>query len=161
MTTGVPARPGALLIAIWVVIAFLPALGAISIVPGGWYAGLNRPPGTPPDWIFGPVWIVLYLSIGLASALVAAMPAERRVRGWLLATVVQLLLNAAWTPLFFGWHRTDLSLVVIGLLLIAIITTIVLFWRTRPLAGQLLVPYALWVGYATYLNAGFVVLNRG
>ena len=82
MTSDVPARPSAALVATCIVIAFLPALGAIGIAPGGWYAGLSSPPGTPPNWIFGPVWTVLYLSIGIASALVAALPAERRARGW-------------------------------------------------------------------------------
>lgn len=160
--TGIhPALPSAGLLVLCVALAFLPAIGAIGIAPGDWYAGLARPPGTPPDWVFGPVWSLLYLSIGIAGALVLAMPAEHRARGWTIAAMSQLLLNALWTPVFFGWQRPDLALVVIVLLLAAIIATIVLSWRTRPVAGLLLVPYALWVGYATYLNAGFVALNRG
>jgi len=127
----------------------------------GWYAGLNKPPGTPPNWLFGPVWISLYAMVGVAFAIIwhraEAGPAKRAVMLWF---AVQLVLNLAWTPMFFGWHKLLLALVVIVALWVAIVVTIARFRKLQPVAGLLLIPYLLWVSYATYLNAGYWWLNR-
>jgi len=124
----------------------------------GWYLTLDRPPGVPPNWVFPVVWTTLYVMIGTAAWLVWRQPLHRqalRLWGW------QLLLNAAWTPAFFGLRSTVLGLVVIVPLLALIGLTIRAFRRLSPLAALLMVPYALWTLYATYLNAGFWWLNRG
>ena len=134
-------------------------LTATSI--GTWYATLEKPPGTPPNAVFGPVWTVLYALIAVAVALVwHRAPAGREKHRALVAFAVQLVLNLAWTPVFFGLHQPVVALVVIVLLLAAIAVT---FRRFRPLdrtAAALLVPYFVWTAYASYLNAGFVVMNR-
>jgi len=129
----------------------------------GWYGSLAEPPGTPPTWLFAPVWTTLYPVMGVAAWLVwrrIDIGAERkraalRTWGW------QLLINSLWSPAFFGLHNLGLALVVIGLLLAAILLTIRRFAAIRPVAAVLMLPYAFWVGYATYLNAGFWWLNRG
>lgn len=127
----------------------------------GWYAGLAKPPGTPPNAVFGPVWSVLYLMMGLSFAriwhLATPGPAKRRA---LLLFAAQLILNLAWTPLFFGAHLLGTSLVEIVALWILILLTLTSFRRLDAVAGWMLLPYLLWVGYATYLNAGFWWLNR-
>ena len=126
-----------------------------------WYASLNAPVGQPPNWVFAPVWTVLFALMGLAVALIWHVwcdPKPKRMA--LQAFAGQFTLNLLWTPLFFGWHRMGLALVVIVLLWIAIALTIRLFGKIHPIAGWLLVPYLAWVSYATYLNAAFYLLNR-
>ena len=123
-----------------------------------WYPTLARPPGTPANWVFGPVWTVLYVTIGLAAWRVWRRPLHRpalRLWGW------QLLLNAGWAPAFFGLHSPGLALAVIVLMLGAIALTIGAFRRLDRLAAWLLIPYAIWSIYATYLTLGFWWLNRG
>lgn len=125
--------------------------------PGAWYAALEKPPLTPPNWVFGPVWSALYLALALAAWLIWRQPAGRAVP--LALWLVQLVLNAAWSLFFFGLNRPGLALVEIGFLLVAIAVTAVAFWRVRPLAGALLLPYLAWVAFACYLNAGIWMLN--
>jgi translocator protein len=124
----------------------------------GWYMSLAHPPGTPPNWLFAPVWIVLYLMIGVSAWLVWRHVGARpplRLWGW------QLLLNALWTPAFFGLHRPGLALaVILGLLALIVLTTRA-FARVDRIAAALMLPYAAWVSYAAYLNAGLWWLNRG
>lgn len=124
-----------------------------------WYRNLTKPPGTPPDWLFGPVWTVLYILMGIAAWRVWLAAGFRCAVAALGMFFVQLALNAAWTPLFFGFQRPGSALGVIVALLMAIIATLVLFARHDRLAAGLLTPYLLWVAYATYLNAGFWLLN--
>lgn len=124
----------------------------------GWYAGLIHPPGTPPNWLFAPVWTVLYLMIGTAAWLVWRRVGARpplRLWGW------QLLANALWTPAFFGLHSPPLALAVIVVLLVLIAWTMRAFFRIDRAAAALFLPYAVWVCYATYLNAGMWWLNAG
>ena len=124
-----------------------------------WYAMLERPPGTPPNGIFGPVWTLLFGLMGFALALVISEGSGRARRIGLRWFSIQFLLNLAWTPAFFGWHRMDIALGIIGLLIVAVAVTIRQFGKVHRIAGWLLVPYLLWVGYASYLNAGFLLLN--
>lgn len=121
-----------------------------------WYLSLTRPPGTPPNWVFGPVWGVLYVLMGVAGWLVwrrvgAARPL--RLWGW------QLAANAAWTPFFFGLHNPPLALADMVVLLALLVFTVRSFRRVHPVAAALLLPYLLWTGYAAYLNAGFWWVN--
>jgi tryptophan-rich sensory protein len=122
----------------------------------GWYASLHAPPGTPPNWVFAPVWSVLYVMVGVAGWLVwrrtgAARPL--RLWGW------QLAANALWTPAFFGLHNPPLALAVVVLLLVLIGFTIRSFARVQRPAAWLMLPYLAWGCYATYLSAGFCWLN--
>jgi translocator protein len=131
----------------------LPVAGAaFSGDLGQWYGQLHQPPWSPPAWVFGPVWATLYTLMGLAAWLVW------RQGGWagagpaLTLFLVQLLLNAAWTPLFFGLHNLGAALVEVGVLWVAIVATLLFFWRHSTLAGVLLLPYLAWVGFAGLLN---------
>lgn len=137
------------------------AVFTVNAIPE-WYARLNRPPGVPPNWVFGPVWTLLYTSMGVAFALVwdRGEPGAARKRA-LIWFAVQMILNILWTPVFFGVHRLFAALVVIVLLIGAIAITMRYFAKAFRLAAWLLVPYLMWVSYATYLNAGFWWLNRG
>ena len=135
------------------------AVGA-QYSPGPWYEELIRPPLVPPNWVFGPVWSALYTMMAV-SALIVIRQREHpdRVRA-LGINAIQLFLNAVWSWLYFGEHRIGLALVDIVLLWLAILLTLVLFWRVKPIAGMLLIPYLAWVSFATYLNTGFFLLNR-
>lgn len=129
----------------------------------GWYAGLRKPPGTPPNWVFAPVWGVLYVSIGVSAWLVwrrVTIGAEAK-RGALRRWGWQLLANALWPAAFFGMHAPGLGLVVIGLMIVTILFTLRAFWPLHRGAALLLVPYLVWVGFAAYLDAGVWWLNRG
>jgi len=123
-----------------------------------WYADLEKPPWTPPAWVFGPVWMVLYGMMAAAVWLVWLQRRRRRAAP-IVAFGVQLALNAAWTPLFFGLGRVDLALIDIVLLLPALAVTVWLFFRHRAVAGLLLVPYLLWAGFAAALNFAIWRLN--
>lgn len=126
-----------------------------------WYASLRRPVFTPPNWLFGPAWTVLYVLMGVSLFLVWRRgDAGVDVRAAVAIFLAQLVLNALWTPAFFGLRSPGAGLAVILPLLTLIIVTIVVFWRIRPLAGMLLLPYAAWVSFATVLNASLFALNR-
>jgi tryptophan-rich sensory protein len=120
------------------------------------YASLARPSWAPPSWLFGPVWTMLYAAMAAAAWLVWRRVGLGRA---LVPFAVQLLLNAAWTPLFFGAGRYGWALVDIVALWLAIAVTTVVFWRVSRPAAVLLAPYWLWVTYAGALNAAIVVLN--
>jgi tryptophan-rich sensory protein len=135
------------------------AIGA-QFMPGAWYEGLARPPLTPPNWIFGPVWTALYALMGLAAAIVWMKSGWRAARVPLAVYALQLALNSLWSALFFGMHRPDLALVDIVVLWLAIAATMAAFAKHSKLAAAMLAPYLAWVSFATYLNAGFWWLNR-
>ena len=121
-----------------------------------WYLSLRRPPGTPPNWVFGPVWTTLYLMMAGAAWLVWRRTGggrALRLWGW------QLLANALWTPAFFGLRLPGLALLVMGVLVVLLGRTVRIFGRIVPLAALLLLPYCVWDLYATYLTAGFWWLN--
>lgn len=138
---------------------FLAALTGAWFRPGEWYERLKKPSWRPPNKAFAPVWTVLYLMIAVSGWLVwreagfsgAALP--------LAAYAVQLALNAAWTPLFFGLRRPDLGLIDIVLLWLAIVVTILLFFPVHIAAALLLVPYLAWVSFAMALNFAVWRLN--
>lgn len=140
-------------------VAFLAAaVGGAFTAPAiaGWYPELAKPWFTPPSWLFGPAWTVLYTMMGVSLFLVVRETRERRV---LLPFAVQLVLNAGWSIAFFGLRSPAAGLAVIVLLIAAIAWTIRAFDRVSRRAALLLVPYLLWVLYATALNAGIYLLN--
>jgi benzodiazapine receptor len=126
-----------------------------------WYAHLRKPVFTPPNRLFGPVWITLYLLMGIALYLVWRRDGgEPHGRAAVAVFIVQLVLNAAWSPAFFGLRSPLAGLLVIVLLLAAVVLTIQRFAVVSGAAAILLVPYALWVGFAAVLNAALFFLNR-
>ena len=148
-----------LLAACCVLVCFLPGIFGSRFTPGDWYAALAKPSLTPPGWVFPVVWTALYLMMGVALLLVLRSGAGSGLRVALIVYAAQLLLNGLWSWLFFGLHRPGLALLEIVLLWLLIAASVVLFWRLRPLAGALLVPYLAWVGFAAWLNLGLWRLN--
>ncbi len=138
------------------------AVGNIATIPNipTWYAGLARPPMTPPNWLFGPAWTLLYLLMAVAFfrilRLDPATPGRTRAIG---VFMLQLALNTSWSFAFFGAHSPALGLMVILPLESLIVLTIFLFRRLDRVAAACLLPYAVWVAFATYLNVGFWMLN--
>ncbi|WP_292164004.1 TspO/MBR family protein [Mesorhizobium sp.] len=144
----------------FVAASFAAAATGMIFRPGDWYKQLDKPGWRPPDWLFAPVWSVLYASIALSGWLVWR---EAGIAGAALALGVyaaQLLLNAAWAPIFFGLHRPGLALVEIMVLWVAILATIILFQRVCLAAALLLVPYLAWVSFAAALNYSIWRRNR-
>ncbi len=124
--------------------------------PGAWYGGLAKPFFNPPGWVFAPTWTVLYVLIAIAGWRTwRKEPAGWPMRLWW----TQLLLNFLWSPVFFSAHLIGLALAVIFLLLVAIIAFIVLAWPKHRLVAWLFVPYAVWVTFASALNAAIFFLN--
>lgn len=124
----------------------------------GWYSELRKPSWNPPNWIFGPVWTLLYLMMGTASWLVWREVGSRE--NWVAFYGAQLFLNAIWSWVFFGWRRLNFALVNIILLWLAIVACTVVFWRISVLAGAMLIPYLLWVSFASALNYRIWALNK-
>jgi len=128
--------------------------------PGAWYAQLVKPPWTPPNWLFGPAWTLLYVLMAIAAWLVWKADDFRSVRLPLLFYAVQLILNALWSLAFFGLHRIGLALVDIVALWGTILVTVLLFRRVSVSAAALLIPYLGWVAFAGFLNYSLWRLNR-
>lgn len=128
--------------------------------PGSWYERLDKAPWNPPNWLFAPVWTILYAAMAVAAWLVAREGIESiRAREALAVYGAQLVLNFAWTALFFGAERPGLALIDITVLLLAVVATVVVFWPISKLAGALLLPYVAWVAFAASLNAWIVFAN--
>ena len=126
-----------------------------------WYTSIDKPVFTPPDWVFAPVWTVLYVLMGVAAFLVWRRGLTlRAVRAALAWFFVQLVFNVAWTPVFFGLHRIGAALAIVVLLAAAVLMTMYRFFLVSRAAGWLLVPYLAWVSYATVLNASIWWMNR-
>ena len=126
-----------------------------------WYQPLQKPSFQPPSWAFGAVWTTLYALMGVALALVAtARPSKERSLA-LTLFFAQLALNFIWSPVFFGLGAIDWGMVVILLMTVLVAATIAAFWRVRPLAGLLLLPYLAWLCLATALNYETGRLNPG
>ncbi len=124
-----------------------------------WFASLVKPATYPPPATFGIVWSILYIMMGLAFALICSAWGARGRSLAIAAFLVQLALNLAWTPVFFAAHQITGALVVLVLLVVAVIVTIALFWRIRPVAGALLLPYLAWILFASLLNWQILQLN--
>ena len=124
-----------------------------------WYASLDRPSFAPPNWIFGPAWTLLYILMGISFFLVWKQAADKARNRALLVFLLQLLLNFAWSFIFFYFQQIGLALAEIIVLWICIAWMMALFHKIRPAAAWINIPYLLWVTFATALNAGFYVLN--
>ncbi len=139
---------------LWLVLcAAAGAIGAIASANAEeFYTALEQPGWAPPSNVFGPVWTVLYALMGISAWLVWRERGWARARGALGLFVVQLMVNALWSWLFFAWHRGGLAFADIVLLLALIVATLIAFARVRKLAAWLLVPYLGWVSFAAALN---------
>ena len=113
----------------------------------------------PPNWIFGPMWTTLYILMGCAIGRIWHLPASSLRSSAILFFIIQFILNLAWTPVFFGMHRLGFALIVILTLVFLIIVTIRLFLRLDKLAGTMMIPYLLWVSFASFLNYTIWTLN--
>ena len=145
-----------------IVICFAAAgLGSLATTPNlpDWYADLAKPSWNPPSWIFGPVWTVLYLMMAVAAWLVWRQGGFARQRLPLSLFVVQLGLNTLWSVLFFGMQNPGAAVIDILLLWTAILLTLIAFWQRSRWAGTLLIPYLVWVSFATALNVSIWQLN--
>jgi tryptophan-rich sensory protein len=138
----------------WLAVTFIAAaIGAFaSAKAASFYGELTRPSWAPPASWFGPVWSVLYVLMALAAWVVWRVPLEARSRTPLVLFLVQLAVNALWSWLFFAWRLGGLAFTDIVVLLALIVATLVSFWRVKPLAGALLLPYLCWVSFATALT---------
>lgn len=145
----------------WLVVTFVAAAigAAASVNANEFYSQLVQPAWAPPAWVFGPVWSVLYLAMGIAAWLVWRTAGFGSARKALTLFLVQLALNSLWSWLFFGWHQGALAFANILLLWILIAATLIAFYRAQALAGWLLIPYLLWVSFATVLNFAVWQLN--
>ncbi len=154
---GVSALDSVVALVGWLIVCFAAAAFGARYQPGEWYAALAKPSWTPPPRLFAPVWSTLYTLMGVAAWLVwrAVGPGPE-----LAVFLLQLVLNAAWSLLFFGRRRPFLALVDIAALWLAVAATLIGFWHVRPLAGWLLLPYLAWLTFAATLNAALWRLNR-
>ncbi|QQG43187.1 MAG: tryptophan-rich sensory protein [Candidatus Daviesbacteria bacterium] len=130
----------------------------VSSIPT-WYATLNKPSFSPPNWIFGPVWTVLYILMGVSLYLALSGKGKGEREKAVRIFAMQLFLNIAWSVIFFGMRNPILAFVDIVFLWIAIFLTIKSFYKINKLAGNLLIPYLLWVSFASILNLAIVLLN--
>ena len=135
------------------------AASGLATPPDDWYWKLAKPSWTPPPWLFGPVWTLLYLMLGVSAWLLwrrRRMPGGRLAIGLFFA---QLALNFAWTPLFFGLHAPGIAFAEIVALWVAIVGTVVTGWRVHRVAAALMLPYLAWVSFASALNLAIWRLN--
>ena len=135
------------------------AIFTVSAIPT-WYAALAKPALNPPSWVFGPVWTTLYLLMGIAAFLVWNKGWDRKdIRKALGVFLLQLVFNAAWSIIFFGLHSPFWAFMDIIAMWLAIVWTMILFYRISKPAMCLLLPYILWVSFAAYLNYSILMLN--
>lgn len=144
----------------WLVLCQLPGLaGAGAVSPNlEWFHSLQMPPFMPPDMIFGLAWSVLYVLLGVAAFL-AFGHGLKSARKALILFIVQLALNALWTPVFFGNHRPGAALLLLAVIVAEGIWLARVLWHKSRAAAWLLAPYGLWLLFAAYLNAGVWILN--
>lgn len=174
MPNTTPAVPRQILAAaaFLVIVVAVAALGSLATAPNtdGWYAGVEKVAWSPPNWLFAPAWSVLYLLIAIAGFLIwragfAGAGEQNGARGALTLYVTQLLLNFAWSPIFFAGYPMIgkaawwIALVVIVLLVAAVALLIPAAAKWSKTAAWLLVPYVAWLAFATTLNAGIIALN--
>ena len=123
-----------------------------------WYDSLTKPFLSPPNWLFAPVWIILYITIFVSLVLYIITPDKEKTFGY-VAFGAQLILNLAWSPVFFVMQNIPLALVIVLLLDMAILLTILEFYSVSKISGIILIPYFLWSIFATYLTLGYLILN--
>ncbi len=145
----------------WMALCFAAAAVGGLAGPDSWYRAIDKPPWNPPDWVFGPVWTVLYMLMGIAAWMVWRERARAAVTIPIALFLVQLVLNSLWSWVFFRWHQPGWALVELVALWMTVLLTVLAFRKVRPVAGALLVPYLLWVAFAGVLNASIWLRNRG
>jgi len=143
-------------IAIPLIAGFIGGIFTTKSIPN-WYATIQKPSFNPPNWIFGPVWTTLFILMGIALYLVWTSGKANNAALWIFG--IQLALNVLWSIIFFGLHSPLWAFVDIIALWLAILATIISFFSVSPPAAYLLVPYILWVSFATILNWKIMVLN--
>ncbi|MBU4274786.1 tryptophan-rich sensory protein [Patescibacteria group bacterium] len=133
-------------------------VGAVFMIPAmeGWYKNLRKPFFAPPDWIFSPVWIILFMLMGVSLFLVWKKRADGEAR---VVFFTQLILNILWSAFFFGLKSPGLAFIELVFLWFAILCTIIIFYKIYKLAGLLLLPYILWVTFAGVLNFSIWIIN--
>jgi benzodiazapine receptor len=141
------------------IVCFTAAFVGSRWLPDEWFKNLNKPSWNPPNWLFAPVWTILYALMAIAAWQVWEQNSVNVVP--LLALfLIQLAMNTAWTWIFFGLHRPDRAFAEIVVLWVLIAATLIGFWQVNPLAGLLLLPYLAWVTFASFLNLAIWRLNR-
>jgi len=155
------ARSGLVMVASIVLCFGVAGVGSVatSRSVSTWYVALAKPSWTPPGWLFGPVWSALYLMMGVAAWLVWRRAGFSGARLALGLFAAQLVLNAAWSWLFFGFRMPGLAFGELIVLWCAIVATLAAFWRTTAPAGLLMLPYLLWTSFAACLNFAIWRLN--
>lgn len=143
----------------WLALSFAAAAMGSFFMPGEWYARLQKPAWNPPNWIFGPVWTALYTMMGIAAWLVWKRGGFNAQRTALSLFFLQLLFNALWSPSFFGLKSPALALADIIFLWLALLGTVIAFWKANRFSAALLVPYLVWVSFASALNFAIWRLN--
>ena len=161
--TFVPDRRGDLpalagLLAVSAAVAGVSGAATIKNV-GVWYAGLAKPSFNPPNWLFGPVWTLLYIAMAVAAWRIWRLRSQGPVGLALGLYALQMTLNFAWSLLFFGMHRIGAAMADIAALLVVLAATTVIFWRRDAIAGALMAPYLAWVAFAATLNDAIWRLN--
>ena len=147
-----------------ILIAFLLAIavggigGAVTEI-GPWYYGLIKPSWQPPDWAFGPVWTLIYITTGIAGVRAWRLGDASQRRLFVIALLINCMLNVLWSLLFFKMHRPDLALIEVVALWLSIVPLILLPLRYSPRSSLLMLPYLVWVSVAAYLNLTIVRLN--
>ena len=136
-------------------------IGSIFTTPAvrGWYAGINRPSFSPPNWLFAPVWTTLFVLMGISVSIIWLSEKNELRKKALKIFAFQLFLNTIWSIIFFGMENPALAFVEIVILWIAILYTIIIFRRINKKASCLLIPYILWVSFASVLNLSIALLN--
>lgn len=145
----------------WLVVSLAAGWIGSRYLPDAWYASLAKPSWTPPGAVFGPVWSVLYVLMAMAAWLVWRRAGFGGAGPALVLFVVQLVLNALWSYLFFGLHRPEIAFFDIVALWLVIMVVMVLFWREHRGAAALMLPYVVWVGFASCLNFAIWRMNAG
>jgi len=125
-----------------------------------WYETLNRPSFNPPNWLFGPVWTTLYIYLGISLFLIWKQSASKERNLAIFVFLLQQALNFGWSFIFFYFNLIGFALIEIILLWISIVIMIVLFYKIKPMAAYINIPYLIWVTFATILNASYYLLNR-
>lgn len=146
-------------IALPLLVGFLSSLGMKDVISSKWYTELKKPTFQPPSWMFGVAWTILYILMGIASWFILISPSSILRTVALVWYIIQLALNALWSPLFFKWHKIIAANILIFCLLLAVLQTTVLFLRISTSAGLLLVPYILWLIFASILNTNISIKN--
>jgi translocator protein len=126
-----------------------------------WYESLNRPSFSPPNWVFGPVWTALYILLGISLFLIWKLDSGKERNLAIFVFLLQLLLNFGWSFIFFYFKMIGFAMFEIILLWMSIVMMLVLFYKIKPMAAYINIPYFLWVTFATILNSAYYFLNRG